>query len=265
MKFSIITVTYNDLENLKKTLKSVLGQSFRDFEYVIVDGNSSDGTKEYLKTLNDKRIKWISEKDSGLYDAMNKGSNIASGDFAIFLNAGDEFFSEDVLSKVFQKIKKEKIYFGRAKIISNEGISWFYPGFDVKNYKNWVKFSLPNHQSIFFPKSCYKNIKYDTRLKIGADDDYKLQAFKKFDYEFLDEVIVTFKRDGVSANHKSFKLYIQRVKESFIRNKKHKRYIRLFIDPFKISLMFFINRFLGDKAFLRFVKIIVGIKNKGLG
>ena len=265
MKFSIITVTYNDLENLKKTVKSILSQSFEDFEYIIVDGASNDGTQEYLKSIDDKRIRWISEKDNGLYDAMNKGSNLANGDFALFLNAGDKFFSEDVLNRVAKKIKEDKIYFGRAKIISDEGISWFYPGFDVKNYKNWVKFSLPNHQSIFFPKKCYKNIKYDNRLKIGADDDYKLEAFKKFNYEFLDEVIVTFKRDGVSANHKNFKLYTQRIKESFIRNKKHKRYIRFFIDPFKISFMFFINKVFGDKVFLRFVKIIVSIKNKGLG
>jgi glycosyltransferase involved in cell wall biosynthesis len=260
MKFSIITVTYNDLKNLKKTIKSVLSQSFEDFEYIIVDGASNDGTREYLETIDDKRVKWISEKDSGLYDAMNKGSDLANGDFALFLNAGDEFFSEDVLGRVAKKIKEEKIYFGRAKIISDEGISWYYPGFDVKDYKAWVRFSLPNHQSIFFPKRCYKSIKYDTRLKLGGDDDYKLEAFKRFDYEFLDEVIVIFKRDGLSANHKSFKLYTQRVKESFIRNKKHKRFIRFFLDPFKISLMFFVNRFLGDKVFLKFVKMIVKIK-----
>ncbi len=100
MKISIITISLNDVENLKRTLESVRAQSFTSFEHIVMDGFSNDGTQEFLKQLNYPQLKFTSEKDSGLYNAMNKGILKCSGDYIVFLNAGDTFHTADSLLEV---------------------------------------------------------------------------------------------------------------------------------------------------------------------
>lgn len=109
-KLSIITITYNDLLNLKSTVDSVLIQLNEQIEYWIIDGASKDGTYDYLCHLKD--VNWISESDSGIYDAMNKGINLAKGEWILFLNAGD-LLLHDVLNKLLPELKNEHdCYFG---------------------------------------------------------------------------------------------------------------------------------------------------------
>lgn len=106
MKFSIITVCYNAKENIGKTIESVLAQDYKDYEYIIVDGASTDGTVDIISecAASDSRVKYTSEKDNGLYDAMNKGASLASGDYIQFLNAGDILYGENTLSLVAKQI-----------------------------------------------------------------------------------------------------------------------------------------------------------------
>ncbi len=257
---SIITVVYNGEKFLEKTIKSVLTQTYKYIEYIVIDGGSSDGTIEIIKRYEDKIFYWVSEEDKGIYDAMNKGAQIATGDFIHFLNADDIICkSNGIESIVGNMIDMDTVYFSRVSIISDR-VFWIYPSKDVKDFNKWLKLNLPNHQTMFFPKSFYKKYYYDLRLSIGADDDYKLFALKNHAVKFIDLIFVEFVRGGVSSNHKSFKLFKQRLKESFIRNFKHKRYGRLLLDPFKLMLMFLINSLFGEDNFLRFIKLIVRLK-----
>ena len=100
MKYSIITVNYNNKDGLKKTIESVIHQSYRDFEYIIIDGGSTDGSAELLKEYSDKITYWVSEPDKGIYNGMNKGIAKATGDYLNFMNSGDCFYADDVLQHV---------------------------------------------------------------------------------------------------------------------------------------------------------------------
>jgi len=257
---SIITVVYNGEEFLEKTIKSVINQTYKNIEYIIIDGDSTDRTIEIIEKYKDKISYWVSEKDGGIYDAMNKGISIATGDFINFLNADDIIYKSNSIENIVKDmVSKDSVYYSRASIISDK-VNWMYPNFEVKDYTKWIKLNLPNHQTMFFPKSFYKKYFYDLRLKIGADDDYKLFALKNHNVKFIDLIFVEFQRGGVSSNHKNFKLFKQRIKESFIRNFKHKRYFRLILDPFKLILMFLIHSIFGEEIFLRFIKLVVKLK-----
>lgn len=257
---SIVTIVYNGESILEKTIQSVINQTYENIEYIIVDGASTDGTVCLIKKYENRISKWISEPDNGLYDAMNKGAMLATGDFINFLNADDILYTENTIKDAIQHINNINIgYYGRANIIS-EKVCWTYPNFEVKNYKKWLKLNLPNHQTMLFPKKFYKNFKYDLRLKIGADDDYKLYAIENFDIQFIDIVFVEFHRGGISTNHNNISFFIQRMKESFIRNYKHKKWIRFILDPFKLILMYFVSYLFGEDKFNQFIKIIVKLK-----
>jgi putative colanic acid biosynthesis glycosyltransferase len=257
---SIVTVVYNGEEFLEKTIQSVLSQTYNNIEYIIIDGGSTDRTVDIIRKYEDKISIWISETDKGIYDAMNKGAKLANGDFINFMNADDIILTNDAIEKLVNKITKlDNLYYTRASVVS-DSVCWIYPDYSVKDYRKWLSLNLPNHQTMFFPKNFYKNNFYDLKLRIGADDDYKLFALKKCDVEFIDIQFVEFQRGGVSSDHKSFVLFKQRVYESFVRNYKHKRFFRLCIDPLKLMLMFSIYNFFGEKVFHKFIKIIVKLK-----
>ncbi len=109
MKISIITITYNSEKTLDDTIKSVLSQNYNDIEYIIVDGNSKDSTIDIVKSYGDKISKFVSEKDSGIYDAMNKGLHLATGDVVGILNSDDVYFDEHVIEKVMHEFQKENV------------------------------------------------------------------------------------------------------------------------------------------------------------
>ena len=104
-KISIITVNYNDREGLKKTIESVINQTWQDFEFIIIDGGSTDGSREVIEQYKDKIDYWISEPDKGIYNAMNKGIKAASGEFLLFLNSGDRLIDKNITEKVISKLE----------------------------------------------------------------------------------------------------------------------------------------------------------------
>jgi glycosyltransferase involved in cell wall biosynthesis len=114
MKLSIITVNYNDRDGLKKTIESVVSQTFQDYEYIVIDGGSTDGSAEVIKQYADKITYWVSEPDKGIYDAMNKGIRQAKGEYCQFLNSGDYLYSDTVLTTVFQEKYDEDIVTGNV-------------------------------------------------------------------------------------------------------------------------------------------------------
>ena len=178
---SIITVVFNSEAFLEKTILSVINQSYTDFEYIVVDGGSTDGTLQIIEKYNTYISAWISEKDKGLYDAMNKGMDMAKGNYLWFINSGDEIYSETVLSEIFsnQNTMHDLIY-GETEIIDYKG-----------NIVGMRRHSAPKKLSYksfrYGMKVCHQSAivnsaiagKYNLNYKFSSDFDWMLEVLKK--------------------------------------------------------------------------------------
>src|ERR1700761_611826 len=120
-KLSVITIVYNNVRDIERTMLSVINQTYQNVEYIIVDGLSNDGTLDIIHKYSDKVAKLISEKDEGIYDAMNKGLAAATGDYVIFMNSGDEFYDINTVSNVFASEPGADIYYGETEMINENG------------------------------------------------------------------------------------------------------------------------------------------------
>ena len=193
MKFSVAMVTYNSVTKIKESLDSVLTQTYQDLEIVVIDGGSTDGTLNIIKNNEDK-IKWISESDKGIYDAMNKALHIASGDFIIFLGSDDHFISQDILNTIANNIKDlNSVYYGNVlRPLSLDIYCGKYNSF---------KLAVKNicHQAIFYPKIVYKNYEYDISYKLNADYAYNLKLWNKYKYVYIPIVVSYYNQFGVSS------------------------------------------------------------------
>jgi putative colanic acid biosynthesis glycosyltransferase len=168
-KISIITVVRNDLSGLKKTEVSILNQTYSKYEWVVIDGNSNDGTKEYVNNLNHDFIYSQSEKDKGIYDAMNKGIKYSTGDYLIFLNAGDEFYDNETLELVNYQlnISDADVLFGGADIYFNKDHFIYRPPLNINEC---ISFSLPgHHQATYYSKHILNKIQYPSDYKHSGD------------------------------------------------------------------------------------------------
>ncbi len=167
VKVSVITINFNNSEGLRKTLDSVAHQHFPDYEYIVIDGGSTDGSKEIIEKYQAKIAHWVSESDCGIYDAMNKGIGMATGEYVHFLNSGDYYASSDVLSSVFSR--QYTVPFIRCVQICDYGdrrIRWTNLGNrDVTLYDMYVNTML--HQATFIHRSMFEKYGlYDENLKI---------------------------------------------------------------------------------------------------
>ena len=233
--FSIITVTRNDLNGLIKTSNSVKSQSFKNYEHIIVDGGSTDGTTQFLYLNSNAFDVIISEKDDGIYDALNKGISIANGRWIIFLNSGDYFFNSEVLSFASKIcINKDSLYFGRSQIFINESEKWVYPPYfvDDSNVALWLGKNLPNHQSIFFPAAFYKKNFYRRDIPISADSEYKERALKCCNSIFFNCIISIFEIGGLSS-HPTLKNQLTLALNRFNRNDSPHKYHQFIFNSFK--------------------------------
>ena len=181
---SIITVTYNAEKYVEPTINSVLGQSFRDLEYLIIDGNSSDGTMEIVERHKKNINHIISEKDSGVYDAMNKGLKMAQGEYILFLNAGDELSKPTILEEIFNSKPDADVYYGETNIL-NKDRQVIGTRTDLTSRKlpqqlkkrNFLNGQVVSHQS-FIPKRSLAT-PYNLKYKCSADIDWMLQIISR--------------------------------------------------------------------------------------
>lgn len=205
---SIITITYNAAQWLERTMRSVLAQTCKDYEYIIVDGASCDGTIDIVKRLEplfEGRLLWKSEPDAGLYDAMNKGITRAKGDYLWFVNAGDEIYSPDTLSHVVAAaIDGADIIYGKACIVNAEGhkVSEHHKPTPRDLQRNHLMNGLVVcHQAIVVRKSIASM--YDTQYKIAADYNWVVDAVSVSRHNtYLDEYVCRFLTEGVSQKHR---------------------------------------------------------------
>ena len=174
-QFSIIVVTLNSKYEFIKTLDSIKKQSFQDYELVIVDGKSEDGTLDIIKKLKDSNSKSISEKDEGIYDAMNKGIDNSTGEWIIFLNSGDIFYNNEILRNISKKqIENYDILFGDTVVNNN----YFKYLTKVKILKN--TYLMPfSHQSTFVKRKLINKIKFNLEYKISSDFNFLCNVLNK--------------------------------------------------------------------------------------
>lgn len=208
-RISIITVNYNDRPGLEKTIESVVNQTFQDFEFVVIDGGSTDGSKELIEQNKDKIDYWVSEKDSGVFNAMNKGIRAATGEFVIFMNGGDCFYDNEVLKDVYPLLTDEHdIYYGE-----NYNVTSKFKKF--RTYPENLQFSFfyvnaINHQSTFIRKSLFdKYFYYNENYKIASDWEFFAYTIciARVPSKLIKRTIALYDFTGISSNPKSAEIY----------------------------------------------------------
>lgn len=210
MKISIITATYNSGETILDTINSVLAQDYCNFEYIIIDGGSKDNTLDIIRANEPRfngRMKWVSENDKGIYDAMNKGIGRATGDVIGILNSDDYYTSKDVLStyaKTFSDYNVDAVY-GDIHFIRNnnpEKIARYYSSKIFRPFLLRFGF-MPAHPSFYLRRSVYDKVGcYSLEYKIGADFEMMTRLFKKhkISYKYVPKDMVTMRMGGASTS-----------------------------------------------------------------
>jgi len=176
MKLSIITINYNNIDGLKKTIDSVMSQTWRDFEWIIIDGGSTDGSKEVIKELaNDPLANisyWCSERDGGIYPALNKGIIHSSGEFLNFLNSGDCLYDKGALERVFSANVDDDVLYGQVYQRDAEGNIQFFHYTTNASVDSYINHKFINHQSAFIKREWCLKHPYDEMFKISADTEF---------------------------------------------------------------------------------------------
>lgn len=195
---SIITVVYNNKIGLEETIKSMISQSYKNFEYIVIDGASTDGTLDIITKYNQYITTYISEPDKGIYDAMNKGIDLAKGEYIYFLNSSDTLYNDLVLEEVASTISQIQadIYYGNVELIYPNFNSLFpSKGYSLENYQ------APPHQGTFVTRQYILDNKFDTNYKSSADFEFfcKAQANNRL-IHCCDTLIAKMPSGGFSSN-----------------------------------------------------------------
>ena len=244
VKISIITVTYNSDKTLKNTFDSILKQTHSNFEYIVIDGASKDNTVDLLKEYEphfENKIKWISEPDKGLYDAMNKGIQMATGDVIGILNSDDFFTTNRILQQVsdaFEKNGNVDAVYGDIHFVNPDNLEKSVRYYSSKVFKRSLMRLgfMPAHPSFYMRKTCFEKYGlYKTDYKIAADFEYLLRViFKhKIRTQYIPIDMVTMRTGGASTS--GMKSHIRIMKE-------HLRAFRengIYTNAFLLSLRYF--------------------------
>lgn len=237
MKITLITVCYNSAATLEKTILSVAGQSYKNIEYIIVDCNSKDGTLDIIKSHKDKITRWISEPDKGLYDAMNKGIDMATGDIIGILNSDDTFYSNTVLAAIADFHTVNSIDASVGTIMQHNENGKVVRVYSSK-YWNPEKLKIgymPPHPSIFFKRELFEKFgNYNLGFIIGADYELIIRFFLKEKISWKNSGITTTAMlvGGLSSSGTaSYNLITKEIQQALLMND-------ITFSPFKIKLRF---------------------------
>ncbi|SEJ33243.1 Glycosyltransferase involved in cell wall bisynthesis [Dyadobacter sp. SG02] len=197
-KISIITVVRNGEKDLESAIKSVVNQSYGNIEYIILDGLSTDGTLDIIRKYEHEIALWKSEADRGIYDAMNRGLDLATGDWAYFLGCDDVLASPTIIEEVAaQFTEADNIYYGNTYLKKRNRL---YTG---KASKWNICLRNISHQAIFYPKSVYKEKKYNLHYKLAADHVYNVELFGRFGprFTYMPKLISIYNDLGMSSTN----------------------------------------------------------------
>ena len=246
MKLSLITATYNSADIIINAISSVKDQKIDDLEYIIIDGGSTDGTLEIIKDNTDIVSKWISEPDKGIYDALNKGLRMASGDIVGFLHSDDNFANSSILQNIIDSFDKQSIDFlyGDLEYITSAEPHkvlryWKSGNFTSKKLrKGW----MPPHPTVYFKRELIEKVgQFDTSYTISADYDWMVRCLtsSEIKVDYIPEVLIKMRTGG--ASNRSLKNIIKKSREDYkiIRRNKIGGFNTLFYKNFgKIGQFF---------------------------
>jgi putative colanic acid biosynthesis glycosyltransferase len=206
-RLSIVTVVKDDLPGLEATLASMQALRGCSYEHWVIDGSSSSAVREYLDRRGD--VSWISEPDSGVFDAMNKGLERAKGDFVLFLNAGDVISSALDTRALFARLAAESRVLIGHTIEVYKDLRWLRPGIN----RAADVFNSPAHQATFYPRSFYSAHRYSVRRRVNADGEYTGSAIRQCGAAYLPQIVCEFHLGGLSSNYQSVRVLKQRMGE----------------------------------------------------
>ena len=208
MKFSIITVTYNAESCIEATLKSVKEQTYPQVEHIIIDGGSKDNTLSIIKRYNDRITQVVSEPDKGIYDAMNKGIRLATGDYLCFLNAGDTLHEADTLEKMVNGQPADIMYGQTAIVNSNREFLYMrhHTAPEVLTWKSFKQGMLVCHQAFFVKRSLVEP--YNLKYRYSSDFDWCIRMMKKADVIHNTHLIlIDYLDEGMTTRHHKASLF----------------------------------------------------------
>jgi glycosyltransferase involved in cell wall biosynthesis len=207
-KVSIITICLNEKNNIEKTIKSVIDQNCTNFEYLVIDGGSTDGTAKIISKYGDKLSYFVSEKDSGIYSAMNKGIEHSNGEYLLFLNGGDYLSDINILSNFINKDFNEDIIYGNL-FLDNKKKQKIFKNIKIDNeylFNNYI-----SHPSTFIKKDLFdKYGLYNEKYKIAGDYEFFLRVIIKYKAtcRYFDEGVSVYNTNGISSQSKYSNLQI---------------------------------------------------------
>lgn len=206
MKVSVITIVYNNQESIVNALQSVLDQTYNDIEHIVIDGGSIDGTQSKIKPFENKLAHFISEKDKGLYDALNRGIKLATGDVVGVLHSDDFYFNKEVLENVVATFKESKadLVYGNGMYVDKQKTKRVKRIYRSKTFKKKYLFSgwIPLHTTIYVKRELFEKYGYyDEQYNIASDYDISLRWFKEPELKkvFLDKWFVVMRLGGKST------------------------------------------------------------------
>lgn len=226
---SVITVTYNAEHTLERTLKSVNEQTYPFIEHIIVDGNSKDGTLELITKYNNSKVKWVSEPDKGIYDAMNKGAEMALGNYLCFLNAGDTFHQTQTVEQMMNLLNHNQdsdIIYGETAIVDNNGEFLHMRRLKAPERLHWKSFKkgmLVCHQAFICKKELF--VSYDLTFHYSSDFDWAIRIMKKSKNIYNTHLtLINYLNEGTTTANR-----LTSLKERYIIMAKHYGVISTFI------------------------------------
>ncbi len=248
MKISVITVCLNSEKTIEKTINSVISQKYKNIEYIVIDGNSTDNTKHVISKYKKFINKFISEKDTGIYNAINKGIKYASGELISILHSDDCYFNEDILGDVVRKFSNNeniKCLIGTT-IVTRRIDSKIIRKYSPASFKTWMLYLgiSPPHPSMFLKKDVYEKFgKYKENYQIAGDFEFYLRTLrkKKIKYKVIDDIYVVMQDGGISTRSiKSNFISSKEILTSFRENGIYNNwFIILFRFPYKIMQFIF--------------------------
>ena len=266
-KISIITINYNNLGGLITTISSVKKQTWQEFEYIVIDGGSSDGSKEYIENEDQYIDYWVSEKDSGIFNAMNKGINKAKGEYLLFVNSGDHLFDDTVLEKNHNSIMEKDLIYFNLQMVRN-GISRITKSPAELSFSDLYTSSLP-HPATFIKRELFSKIgMYDESLRIVSDWKFFILALFKFDCSYLkiEDTLSTFYLDGISTledNSYERELVLNQYFKRYLKDYEYLIENREFIDTNRFKMLKEIEKTLfGKKLVSLFFRMYISIFSK---
>ena len=240
MKISIITVVYNNEKTIRDAIQSVLNQTYTNVEYILIDGDSSDNTLDFINEFKHKISYILSEKDKGLYDAMNKGLKIATGDVIGILNSDDLYQDSEVISAVMEEFNNDtslNIVYGDLVYVKSEDTNKVIRYWKSKSYftRFFENANVPPHPSLFVRSVVYKEIGlFDLQFKLAADYELMLRMFKKHNFKskYINRLIIRMRLGGTT--NESYTNVINQNIEIFKAWKKNDLQAPYYLMPLRI-------------------------------